>query len=1609
MSLNGLPALKLHPGDETVKGIAMSVAEDYKSEEEQVLEETYGMSDNVTSEGNVTDEGNETTEDESNETESNGTMLGECHVPLHELRAKTMSRGQRKMIEESLDDMEKEDCALWSTLQGEDKRPKKMLPKGCKCFLKELFAGAATLSLLAVTMGLSISAPVDVEIDSRYDLLKRCNRDRLWQEIEDEDPYLLTLSPLCAPWSPWQRLNASKSDELYEKIMSNRNEWYPVVSWLAKVVERRLELGREVLMENPWPSLIWELKCFSDMMDKQLRNQVTGEPLELLRLDQCMYGLVGESGIPQQKATGMLMSSAKMKQKLSTLCDGSHWHEHLEGNKTKKAEQWPKPLRQAIIQGALEEMKSQVIQNAFPAEYEIEANEGTDYLDGIEDVDDIAEQVHKRRRVDLNALDTEEDYEQNNDSSVEELLHDKEKIRKQKWLKISREQRIAVRRLRQMMGHCSNQALVRMLRLSMCEKEVIEAAQHFRCQSCDEMKSDERPRSVRPVNPCHQIKFNDELAADVFEIVDVKGARHSILSLVDMATHYHVAVRVAPGGTPPSKICAEAINSSWLSWAGAPRAFTSDQGVHNRGRVAALLQSQGTELRRTGTRAPHQLGTAERHGGLLKEMLKRAVHDRQLFGASVIAALCSECARAKNVLINNQGFSPAQWVLGHTPEDLSSLASQDPENNLGVHQGLVDAEEKTPQEQFMMQLLMRQTAKEMFMQVDASQRIRKALLRKAVPIRGPYRTGDLVCFSKHGKWYGPARVLTTEGKSSLWLVHGGVTILIAETSCRPASTQEIMRKHVLELRPARKRKRELYAIHPEDEVHVPFGDDGQEARALRQRTEHQAPFIDMQDHGHVGAPLQTAPPTAETTDSGVAASPESLAHDDSPEVSMEVPLDEETPAVEPSSEPSPPQGLQLAPSGTSSMSSLPFQPETEHSPQVTPGPEEENVTETPLTQALRRNPDILDGSYRPPGNAASFAWEESLRPMPSIAFLMSRQQHKVKKKVQRTKKTGAGRELQFEKESKEMQAKLIETRKKEWSNWTKYTDGKWLSEDQLRELKKDIPGLRVIPTRWVDVNKAEPTEEDILKSRLVVRGDLEDASKMRTDSPTCSMTMMSLSLVLAACRDTDLWTGDISAAFLQGSKLDRTLVLSMPRGGIPGEPEGRYYMVSSTVYGTKDAPRGWYKNLHGSLLEQGFTPVPHEAAAYSLRTPEGELAGLVVVHVDDLLWTGGPLIEERMNAICQKYRFGKLSKNEFRYCGREVKKDEKGVRVTCPSLVDRVKPVYLTADQKKNKDARVPDVVKEQLRSIIGSLAWLARVCRPDLSYSVSFLQANVSQATFADVIFANNIVKVARSSKHKGISYPLKPFKFEECMIVGIQDASFANDADTSGSGKRLGLRSQSGRLVCLAHESFQHVHQGNLLLLDWHSTCIRRVCRSTLQAETMSMISGMEKCEHLRFVLHGLWCDHDRDLQKWQIQAQDAFKVNLYTDCHSLFEHVGQPGLHTVQDKRLAIDLSSARQLIWRKPGELLGDPLLTDHLPPDRTTCLHWTATSLMPADCLTKAMKPGGLDQVMQGDPYDLSSQGKALIGGKDDLSPKEKDRCENEVCSSKGIRSSPTPF
>lgn len=266
---------------------------------------------------------------------------------------------------------------------------------------------------------------------------------------------------------------------------------------------------------------------------------------------------------------------------------------------------------------------------------------------------------------------------------------------------------------------------------------------------------------------------------------------------------------------------------------------------------------------------------------------------------------------------------------------------------------------------------------------------------------------------------------------------------------------------------------------------------------------------------------------------------------------------------------------------------------------------------------------------------------ESPKRDPVFAFMVSRGQRKFKKKVQ---KTGAGREINYDQATPEIQKQLHETRAKEWSNWEKFTNGRWIDENELGIMKRDDPSIKVIPTRWVDVDKSEPEDEPVLKFRLVVRGDLEDPSFMRTDAPTASQLALSLVFCYSACEDTSLFGGDISAAFLQGSTLDRVLILSMPRGGIPGQTPNRYYVVSTTVYGTRDAPRGWYKRLDKTIKYHGLKELPYEPAAYSLSDSEGNVLGLVAIHVDDLIWTGTTELEGIMQKVCQEFRFGKLQK-----------------------------------------------------------------------------------------------------------------------------------------------------------------------------------------------------------------------------------------------------------------------------------------------------------------------------------------------------------------------------
>ena len=639
------------------------------------------------------------------------------------------------------------------------------------------------------------------------------------------------------------------------------------------------------------------------------------------------------------------------------------------------------------------------------------------------------------------------------------------------------------------------------------------------------------------------------------------------MSAVCVGTLFHQCWWVAPGGVPKSSVCAEALLNGWIVPFGAPKMITCDKGVHNQGRLKDLLRTHGILLRYTGVEAPFQLGRGERQGSLFKDIIKASIEERQILGIQEMKALIAESCIVKNSKLHHQGFSPYQWVLGKLPLDDTSLTSEEADRFLEVHEEIME-----PEDEFSMRLQIRQAAKVAFAKVDASRRVRAALLRKSVPLRGPYPPGSLVCFFRRNRWCGPARVIGREGKSTVWLVHGGIPVVAADTSLRPATSAEIFTKRLLELRPSRKRLRE--AMSDQVQPDVPFIDDYQNAQ-LHEDDEMQPGYVDL--GGEPETPFEI--PTA-------GAGPQTL---------PVIPEDEPTPVL---------------PVLPERQESAQVEPETEVMPETpVTAPNGPNVT--PLQRAMHQSLDAVDGVLRritpPPGlhrdRSRSPLREGVNVPIPEedeslLAFGALCEKHGMKseetndpvrheeqrrfscmlaKRFSKKKKSaGPHTEINFDKASEEMQGKILAKRAAEWNNWDQFTAVDVIPPEEVEQFKEENPEVEILPTRWVDTNKAEVGEEEKLKSRLVVRGDLEE-NDLRTDSPTASQLFLNLIIAFAACSGNALKAGDISAAFLQGAMISRLLAMTLPKGGIPGVRPGSLLRARKSVYGTRDAPRStWF-------------------------------------------------------------------------------------------------------------------------------------------------------------------------------------------------------------------------------------------------------------------------------------------------------------------------------------------------------------------------------------------------------------------------------------------------
>ena len=165
----------------------------------------------------------------------------------------------------------------------------------------------------------------------------------------------------------------------------------------------------------------------------------------------------------------------------------------------------------------------------------------------------------------------------------------------------------------------------------------------------------------------------------------------------------------------------------------------------------------------------------------------------------------------------------------------------------------------------------------------------------------------------------------------------------------------------------------------------------------------------------------------------------------------------------------------------------------------------------------------------------------------------------------------------------------------------------------------------------------------------------------------------------------------------------------------------------------------------------------------------------------------------------------------------------------------------------------------------------------------------------------------------------------------------------------------------------------KGSIHPILWASNLVRRVCRSTIQAEAYTLQAGVEDGDVLRAAVTDIFgC---LDVKRWEATSAKFVKQIWMTDCKSLELALSNPKCNKHSDKRLSIEIASLRQELWRKAGEKAGAPFYDDYKPADDqlTDIVRWIDTDVMIADPLTKAMEPTKLLEALKTNILDVEQQ------------------------------------
>lgn len=524
------------------------------------------------------------------------------------------------------------------------------------------------------------------------------------------------------------------------------------------------------------------------------------------------------------------------------------------------------------------------------------------------------------------------------------------------------------------------------------------------------------------------------------------------------------------------------------------------------------------------------------------------------------------------------------------------------------------------------------------------------------------------------------------------------------------------------------------------------------------------------------------------------------------------------------------------------------------------------------------------------------------------------------------------------------------------------------SQDIRRELAQQGRLGSILRPRFVLTDKADglrTVDNNIAKqpsARLVVPGFRDAANlegKLRRDAPTGSRLAQHLLFCLASWNTHwSLVSGDVKSAFLKGDPyVDRVLYMTCTdekmSPPIPLAP-GQLAVVKKGVFGLADAPRQWWLRLCRAAKEHRWEQTIIDGATwlYWHVTAGGrrQLDGIMVSHVDDLLFSGGPHALASFEAIGKELGFGSKEENDFVWCGKRIRRAEDGtIRLSMVEYHKNLKEIYVPKGRKSDPTAPLTAAEAKQLRALLGSFQWLVAQLRFDCSFLVSTLQGE--RPVIGTILRANAALKQFQQDPfYEMIFRPVDP---STAGVMVVADAALGNvTLQGSNEGEVTEkVYSQACYFVLLADKQLMSGATGTFNVLDSRSHRIPRVCRSTYAAETLSTEEAFDVGRLCRGLVATV---HDRNLYgKAAEVAMGSIPMQVVVDAKDVYDKTNSDTPSYGAQKSLAFTISWMRAEL-RRPN-----------------TSLKWTSTENMWVDGGTKLMDLGHMRRILAKGEWSVS--------------------------------------